>query len=247
MRLSFSGKRLLVLGGSCDLALTLTEHLIEEGLFPVLTYRSEAGHGRINEQLAGLQGKYEAVFLDLSDPGSIASLFNRTGSDLDYLVDFAQGDLEGFIASVSQDAVTRYFNENIAMRAGIIKEAARLMLAKRRGRLVFVSSAAALRANPGQGYYAAAKLASEALYKSLGMEMGKRGITTVSLRPGYVAAGRGQTYIQANEKELLKRIPAGRVLAKKEVAEAVMFLLSDSAFGFNATEIMMDGGLTAGK
>jgi 3-oxoacyl-[acyl-carrier protein] reductase len=247
MRLNFSGKRVLLLGGSCDLALTLAQYLIEEALFPVLTYRSEEGRRRIDEIFADRQGKYETAFLDFSDSASIGLLFQKAGADLDYLVDFAQGDLEGFIASADQDSVARYITENITRRAGILKEAARLMLTKRRGRLVFISSAAALRANPGQGYYAAAKLASETLYRNLGMEMGKRGITTVTLRPGYVNAGRGHAYIQANEKELLKRIPAGRVLTKEEVAEAIMFLLSDGASGFNATELMMDGGLTAGK
>lgn len=247
MKLSFSGKRVLVLGGSCDLALTLAACLVEEGLFPVLTYRSGEGRRRIEAGLADRQGKYEAAFLDLSEPDSIGPLFQKAGADPDYLVDFAQGDLEGFIASADQDVVARYVAENIALRAAVLKEAARLMLKKRRGRLVFVSSAAALRANPGQGYYAAAKLASEALYRNLGLEMGKRGITTVSLRPGYVDAGRGREFLQEGGKELLKKIPAGRALTGKEVAEAIMFLMSDGAAGFNATEIVMDGGFTAGK
>lgn len=247
MKLSFSGKRALLLGGSCDLALRLAEYLVEENIVPVLTYRSEEGFRRISETMASRPGKYETAFLDFSDPASVVSLFQKTGADLDYLVDFAQGDLEGFIASADHDLVARYVTENITRRAEVLKEAARLMLTKRRGKLVFVSSAAALRANPGQGFYAAAKLASEALYRNLGIEMGRRGITTVTLRPGYVKAGRGQAYIEANEKELLKRIPTGRVLTREDVAETVMFLLSDGASGFNATELMMDGGLTAGK
>jgi 3-oxoacyl-[acyl-carrier protein] reductase len=247
MKLSFSGTRVLVLGGSCDLALTLAAYIIEEGLFPVLTYRNEEGLRRIEEKMSDRRGRYETGLFDLADQSSIGLLFQKAGASLDYLVDFAQGDMEGFIASVDQDAVARYVTENISARACVIREVARLMLAKRRGRMIFVSSAAALRTNPGQGYYAAAKLASEALYRNLGMEMGRRGITTVTLRPGYVDAGRGQAYLQANETELLKKIPTGRVLTKTEVAEAIMFLLSDSASGFNATEIMMDGGLTAGK
>ena len=121
------------------------------------------------------------------------------------------------------------------------------MLKKKRGRLVFISSSAAMRPNPGQGFYSAAKLASEALYKNLGLELGRRGITTVTLRPGYIDAGRGRHYLQAHEKEVLKMVPINRAISEREVAETILFLLSDSARGFNATEITMDGGLAAGK
>ena len=121
------------------------------------------------------------------------------------------------------------------------------MLKKKRGRLVFVSSSAADRPNPGQGFYAASKLASEALYKNLGLELGGRGITTVTLRPGYVDAGRGKKYLQTRKEEVLRMVPIKRAITGAEVAETILFFLSDSAAGFNATEIALDGGLTAGK
>jgi len=127
-----------------------------------------------------------------------------------------------------------------------LKRVGRTMLKQRRGRLVFVSSSAAFRPNPGQGFYAAAKQASEALYRSMGLEMGKRGITTVTLRPGYINSGRGRRYL-AQKEDILSHIPTGKPLSPEHVAETIMFLLSDSAAGFNATEIIMDGGLTAGK
>ncbi len=120
------------------------------------------------------------------------------------------------------------------------------MLRKRFGRMVFVSSAAVLRTNPGQGFYVAAKTASEALYRNLGIELAKRGITTVTLRPGYVDSGRGARYTEGR-KEMLAASPLGRSLRPEEVAEAILFLLSDHATAFNATEICMDGGFSAAK
>ena len=121
------------------------------------------------------------------------------------------------------------------------------MLKKKKGRLIFVSSTAADMPNPGQGFYAAAKLASEALYRNLGLELGDRGITTVSLRPGYIDSGRGREYIKTRGEDVLEMVPIKRALTGTEVAETILFLLSDSAAGFNATEISLDGGLTAGK
>ena len=106
---------------------------------------------------------------------------------------------------------------------------------------------AAVRPNPGQGFYAAAKVASEALYRNLGLELGGRGITTVTLRPGYIDEGRGRAFLESRGDSALAKVPIGRPLTSQEVAETILFYLSDSAGGVNATEISMDGGLTAGK
>ncbi len=121
------------------------------------------------------------------------------------------------------------------------------MIQKKYGRLIYISSTAALRPNPGQGFYAAAKAASEALYKNLGIELGSKGITTTSIRPGYIDCGRGEQYIQKNSSDLVQKIPIGRYLAAQEVAENILFFLSDHAAAYNATEIVLDGGLTATK
>lgn len=245
--LNFSGKRLLILGGSCDLALRLAEASISEGLFPVPTWRSEEGKQRMETQLRSLSGKYETAFFELGNHESLDSLFDSVGDDLDYLVDFAQGDLESLIGSANPEDIQRYFSENISFRAEVLKRAARIMLKKRRGRMIFISSSAACRPNPGQGFYAAAKLASEALYRNLGLELGSRGITTMSLRPGYIDSGRGKKYLEAHRLEAMKLVPTGKPLSREGVAEAILFFLSDSGSGFNATEVSMDGGLTAGK
>ncbi len=247
MKLKFFGNNVLVLGGSCELALTLAEYIIEASLVPVLTYRSEKGKTRISKKLESFRGKYRSFYLSLGARDSLDSLFEQIGDDIDFLVDFVQEDFESYVASADEDSIRRYFDENISFRAEILKRTSRLMLKKKRGRLIFVSSSAADRPNPGQGFYAAAKLASEALYKNLGLELGDRGITTVTLRPGYIDAGRGREYIKTKGEDIVRMVPIKRALTAAEVAETILFFLSDSAAGFNATEISLDGGLTAGK
>lgn len=247
MKLRFSGRNALVLGGTCDLALCLAESMIETSLFPIVTYRTEEGLKRLSDKLRNYPGEYESFYLDLGKRDSLDRFVSRKGKEIDFLVDFAQGDFEGFIASADEDGLHGYFSENISFRAELLKKISRAMVRKKEGRLIFISSTAALRPNPGQGFYAAAKLASEALYRNLGLELGGRGITTVTLRPGYVNAGRGRRYMETREEEVLRKVPIRRALYERELAETVLFFLSDSARGFNATEINMDGGLTAGK
>ncbi|MEM5786206.1 MAG: SDR family oxidoreductase [Syntrophobacteraceae bacterium] len=246
MKLSFRGSRVLLVGGSCDLALCVAELLLAEGLRPILTWRSEKGGNKIRRRLSSFEGRFETIHLDLTRMDSINSLFAEMNDDLDYLVDFAQGDMESLVAAADPGLVQGYFTENVSFRAELLRRAARAMLRKRLGRMVFISSAAAARSNPGQGFYTAAKLASESLYRNLGIELAGRGITTVTLRPGYVDAGRGARYIESHP-DAAARTPIGRTITAGEVAGAVVFLLSDGAAAFNATEICMDGGLTASK
>ena len=247
MQLTFSGQRALIVGGSCDLGICLAKEMIQEALYPILTFRSEAGREGIEKALEPFSGRWEAVRFDFADAVSLNLLFAHLREDLDFLVDLAQGDLEGLVASVAEEEFQPYFLQNISSRTEMLKRAARVFLRKRSGRLIFISSAAAERASAGQGFYAAAKLASEAIYRNLGLELGGRGITTLTLRPGYIDAGRGRQYLQSRGKEALDRVPIRRALTEKEVARSVVFFLSDIARGFNATQIVMDGGLTAGK
>jgi 3-oxoacyl-[acyl-carrier protein] reductase len=245
--MKFTGNRALILGGSCDLAITLARRMIEAELFPLLTYRNEKGLEYISENLKNSPKKYSSLYLEFGNRDSIDSLLHQTGDDIDFMVDFAQGNFESLVASADADRIYSYFAENVSFRAGVVKRVARIMMKNKRGRLVYISSSAAARPNHGQGFYAAAKLASEAIYKNLGIELGGHGITTVTLRFGYIDSGRGRKFIQAHSKEVLDKVPIKRALTKKEVAKTILFYLSDSAAGFNATEISMDGGLTAGK
>jgi 3-oxoacyl-[acyl-carrier protein] reductase len=247
MRRDLAGGRTLILGGGCDLALGLAEALIAENVYPILTHRSVAGEARIHERLMPLDGAYEALCLDLGRKRTFAALEPVLDAGIDAMVDFAQGDLEGLVASAETTAVAAYVEAHIANRAAVIQRVSRAMISRRKGRMVYVSSTAAGMPHPGQGFYAAAKQAAEALYRNVGLELAPRGVTTVTLRPGYVDAGRGRRYLEKSAGAALAKVPLGRALEVREVVDAILFLLSESAVGFNATVLTMDGGLTAGK
>jgi len=246
MTARYSCKRGILVGGTCELALTLAGLLIRRDITPVLTYRNERGLRTIQETLAPPEDRYETRRLDFSDRNSLATLFDPDDPSFDFMVDFVQGDYEALLAAADDAAVASFFAENISFRAALLKRMARSMLRSRRGRLVYISSAAAENPAFGQGFYAASKLASEALYRTIGLEMGEKGLTTVILRPGYCDAGRGRSFLEKSG-DSLKRIPIGRALMAQEIAEAVLFLLSDGAVGINGTVITMDGGLASGK
>ena len=247
--MNFTGKSVLLVGGSCEMALALAPLLLDVGLTPVLTYRTEEGADSIR-QIPGLS-PMGSCFFDLSmalEPNGFDGLdacFPDGGPH--YLVDFAHGNLESLVAAADPEVVGRYFEGNVTCRAALVKWAARRMAARRFGRVLYVSSTAAALQNGGQGFYAASKKACEALYQGIGIEMGRKGITTAILRPGYVSAGRAGDFLTENGAWVKKRVPLGRATTPAEVAETLLFLLSDAAQPINATTLTMDGGLSACK
>lgn len=248
MKLEFSGKRALVLGGSCKTGCVLAQKMKDNGIFPLLSYKSCAGLKRLEKTFGCNPAGMDIFPLDFSrTQAALSMLEKKISTRIDYLVDFAQGDYESLVASADDDAVRTYFNDNITFRALAVKRISRAMLRQKKGKLIFISSIAAKRPNPGQGFYAAAKLASEALYKNTGLELGAKGITTLVLRPGYIASGRGKAFLENKEHIIREQIPTGQVLEPGQVADAVMFFLSDHAGQFNAAQITLDSGFSAGK
>jgi len=237
MTLCFSGSNALVLGGSADLGLELARLLIQEKIFPLFTYRNRAGEEMIHENLKSYEGLYQVAYCDFGKKETIEALFNKVNHRLDFMIDIAHGDFERLVCSADSCDVDAYFSENISARAEIIKRTGRAMLCNQKGRMIFISSAAVENPNPGQGFYAASKLAAEALYRNAGLEFRDRGITTITLRPGYIDAGRGKRYLQSRQRLSSNGIEKIQILTTKEMAETILFFLSDSAAGFTASAI----------
>ncbi len=247
MKLTYSGNKILVTGGSSDIGLCLARILIDEGLFPVLTFRNENGKEKILAALNTMENRFDTAFFDFEESCSVTDLFKGNKEDPDYLVDLAHTDYESLVASADCEKMDAYFQHNVIARASLVRSASRSMVQKGFGRLVFISSAAIDRPAHGQGFYAGSKQACEALYKNCGLELFSRGVTAVTIRPGYVDAGRGKIFLTAMEQKKNKRkerIPAVNINA---LCESIVFFLSDSALSFNGVAVTMDNGLSAGK
>jgi 3-oxoacyl-[acyl-carrier protein] reductase len=123
----------------------------------------------------------------------------------------------------------------------LMRRALRGMLRARHGRIVNISSAVALRANPGQSNYAAAKAGLIALTKTAAVEVARRGITINALAPGWI-----DTEMTADvSRELLEHVPARRAGTPEEVAACVRFLVSAQASYVTGAVLTVDGGLAA--
>lgn len=114
--------------------------------------------------------------------------------------------------------------------------------------IVFVSSTTAHAGFAGCSAYAATKGATEALSRTLAIELAPSGIRVNTVAPGFVRTPMLQPHLDANEgyeQSLVDQTPSGRIGSPEEIAELVAFLLSDRAPYVNGTVVTADGGWTA--
>jgi NAD(P)-dependent dehydrogenase (short-subunit alcohol dehydrogenase family) len=126
--------------------------------------------------------------------------------------------------------------------------AGRHMIARKSGKIINIASINGIVAFPERACYSSAKAGVMALTKVLASEWAKHNINVNSVAPGYVEtdmidrlAAQGKVDIE----ELKDRTPARRLTKDEDVADAVVFLASDSAKSINGQTIVVDGGWTA--
>ena len=124
-----------------------------------------------------------------------------------------------------------------------------IMVAQKSGSIVNISSADGLASTNGAGAYSASKWALRGLTKTCALELGWRGIRTNSIHPGgvdtpMVNPGGGDMNDNPGSTQT---IPLGRVGRPEEVAQASLYLASEDASYVNGAELLIDGGMLAGR
>jgi 3-oxoacyl-[acyl-carrier protein] reductase len=122
--------------------------------------------------------------------------------------------------------------------------AARVMIPKRRGTIILVSSTAGQRGEPFHSHYAASKGAIISMTKSLAGELGPRGITVNCTAPGWVATDMTEDALNdpKERRKIRELIPLGRVATPEEIAGPILFLASDLASHVNGEVLNVNGG-----
>lgn len=238
-------RRALVTGGSSPIGAAIARQLAGQGLHVIVhAHRNPAAAERTAADILARGGSAETLALDFADleraravlapmaeREAIHVLVHNAGLQRD--VPFAGMEPEDWRAVIDVNLSGLY----AALRPLILP-----MMRARWGRVIAVSSVAAILGNRGQANYAAAKGGLLAFAKSITREYASRGITANVVAPGLIATP--ETERLENFDALRSLSPSGRAGTPEDVAALVGFLASDAAGYISGQIIAIDGGAT---
>jgi 3-oxoacyl-[acyl-carrier protein] reductase len=237
-------KRALVTGGSGDIGGAICRRLAAQGLHVVVHANGNRARAEaVVADIVAAGGSAEAVAFDVADAeatgSAVADLLE--GGPIQVVVNNAGIHDDAPMAGMSASQWKRVVDVSLHGFFHVTQPLLLPMARKRWGRIVSVSSVAAVLGNRGQANYAAAKAALHGATKSLAREMASRGITANVVAPGVVA---GSMASEAFPDEVVRQlVPAARPGTPDEVAALVAFLCSDEAGYINGQVIGINGGM----
>lgn len=235
----------MVTGASGAIGAAIARALAAQGLHVIAhANRNAAAVEQLCDQIRADGASAEWVSFDVTDAAAceraIAEVLRQ--APIQVLVNCAGVHDDAPLAGMSQEKWSRVIRVNLDGFFNVTRPALLPMIRSRDGRIVNVSSVAALRGNAGQVNYAAAKAGLIGATRALALEVATRGITVNAVAPGIIVSDMtAETFSVERIKQL---VPMGRAGAPEDVAACVAFLCSDSARYITGQVIAIDGGLT---
>ena len=236
----------LVTGASRGIGAAIAKSLAADGWPVGVNYRSDKDAAdKVVAEIEADGGKAVALGADVADPGAADELFKSIESHFEapvlVLVNNAGIARDDLTPSLDDEQWSAVIETDLTAAFRLTRRALKSMMRARSGRIVNISSVVALRANPGQSNYAAAKAGLIAFTKTAAVEVARRGVTINAVAPGWI-----ETEMTAGvSDDLLKAVPARRAGKPEEVAACVRFLVSEEAGYVTGAVLSVDGGLAA--
>jgi len=237
-----SGKTALVTGASGGIGGAIARALHAQGAeVAVSGTRREA-----LDSLAAEIGGASVLPCDLGNKDSVEALVpdaEKALGQLDILVANAGITKDNLFIALKDEDWDQVLNVNLTSAFRLARAAVKGMMRRRFGRVIGITSVVGVTGNPGQANYTATKAGMIGMFKSIGKEYAKRGVTANCVAPGFIATPMTDKLNDKQRETILQMVPAGRLGAGTDVAAAVVYLASDEAAYVTGQTLHVNGGM----
>ncbi len=237
-------KRALVTGGSGAIGAAICRRLAADGLQVIVhANRNRCAADALAAELQAAGHSASAICFDVADAAGTASALATLleSGPIQVLVNNAGIHDDAVFPGMRPEQWHSVINVSLNGFFHVTQPLTMPMIRTRWGRIINISSVAALAGNRGQTNYAAAKGALNSATKALSLELASRGITVNAVAPGIIESG--MTEFVFDIDTIHRLVPVKRAGRPEEVAALVSFLASDDAAYITGQIVSVNGGM----
>ncbi|HMK35464.1 MAG TPA: SDR family oxidoreductase [Desulfomonilaceae bacterium] len=245
-----TGKVAIVTGGGKGIGKAIALGLAQCGARVMVAARTGHEIDAVADEIVSRGGEALARVTDVTVTDQIDGLVEATVNSfgrIDVLVNNAARSFFRPLIDLREDGFDKIFDTNVKGAFLLSRAAAKVMMQQGGGRIVNVTTVGAERGGPMMGVYHASKAALKMLTMCMATEWGPANVLVNAVGPGMTRTHFSQP-IWANpeiERQLVSRIPMGRLAEPEDIVGAILFLCSDAANFITGQTIYVDGGMLA--
>ena len=237
MRESLDGKTVVIIGGSSGIGLATAHQAQADGADVTIVGRDK---DRLASALDGLGGSARGASFDVADEQAVKQFFDGLDT-IDHVANLAGTHVNGMIADLDTTTLSEPVNNRFWGPLHVFKYAGPRMTG---GSITICTGVGVMKPRPGSSIVSAACLASESLAMAMTLELKPTRVNIV--RPGIVDTPLLDRMSGGNRDAMLdmmaKRVPVGRAAHAEEVADAIIFLMTNPYM--NGSILSIDGGIS---
>jgi 3-oxoacyl-[acyl-carrier protein] reductase len=238
-----SGRKALVTGATGGIGGAVARALHAEGATVTLSGTRRAALDQLARNLGERAHVAEA---DLSDREAVEVLVPAAEAamgQVDILVAIAGVTRDNLFVQLRDEDWDDVIKVNLTATFRLARAATKLMMRKRFGRIIAITSIVGVTGNPGQGNYTASKAGLIGMIKTLGAEYAKRNVTANCIAPGFIKTPMTDALNDKQRETILSKVPAARLGTPEDIAAAAVYLASNEAAYVTGQTIHVNGGM----
>ena len=244
--MTLKDKVVLITGASRGIGRTIAINVAKEGAIAIINYQEnhDAAASVVEEikSFGGITESFQANVADKEETEKMADDIFSKYKRIDVLINNAAIVRDNLLISMDTDEWQDVINTNIGGVFNCTKAVIKYMIMQKRGKIINMSSVASEKGGKGQSNYAASKGAVNAFTRAVAMELAPKKITVNAVAPGVIETEMSSTVIRRAKDQILDTIALKRLGNTEDVANVVVFLVSDKSDYITGEIIHVDGG-----